>query len=194
LAARVNPQDFGHGLDVVLRMRRDTPLDGLRERADVLLAALARTSPTDVARVFVMRPLAAIVGDLGPMLLIVLGATALLLLLACVNVMNLLLARGAVRTRELAIRTALGAGRGALVRQMLTEAVVLAAAGTAAGLALAYAGVRLLLSLGAAELPRLETVPFDLNVALFGATVLVFSTLVMGFAPAWRLARVDVLY
>ena len=98
LAARTNPRDFGHGLDVVLRARPGTPIDALRERADVLLAEQAKTSPTDVNRLFVMRPLTtAIVGDLGPMLLIVLGATALLLLLACVNVMNLLLARGAVQ-------------------------------------------------------------------------------------------------
>lgn len=193
IAARVNPQGFGHGFDVVLRARPGTPLEGLRERADVMLTELSRTSPTDVGRVFVMRPLAtAIVGDLGPMLLIVLGATALLLLLACVNVMNLLLARGAVRTRELAIRAALGAERGVLVRQMLTEASVIAAVGTLVGVALAYAGVRLLLVLGASTLPRLETVPYDRNVLLFAVVVLVFSALVMGLAPAWRLAKVDV--
>ena len=193
LAMRLNPRDFGHGLDAVLRVRPGTHLDALRERADVLLAEQAKTSPTDVNRLFVMRPLTtAIVGDLGPMLLIVLGAAALLLLLSCVNVMNLLLARGAVRIRDLAIRSALGAGRAQLVRQMLTESVVLAAAGTVAGLGLAYAGVRLLLAFGASTLPRLDAVPFDINVLLFAGGVLVFSTLVMGLAPAWRLASVDV--
>ena len=193
LALRTNPRDFGHGFDVVLRARPGTSIDLLRERADVLLTEQAKTSPTDVNRLFVMKPLTtAIVGDLGPMLLIVLGATALLLLLACVNVMNLLLARGAVRTRELAIRSALGAGRGQLVRQMLTESVLLATAGTLAGLALAYAGVRALLAFGASTLPRLDAVPFDLTVLLFAVGVLVFSALVMGLAPAWRLARVDV--
>lgn len=192
-AARVDPRGFGHGFDVILRARPGTSIDGLRQRADVLLTELSRTSPTDVARVFVMRPLAtAIAGDLGPMLLIVLGATALLLLLACVNVMNLLLARGAVLTRELAIRAALGAARGVLVRQMLTEALVLAAAGTIVGVGIAYAGVRLLLVLGASTLPRLEEVPFDLNVLVFAVAVLMFSAFVMGFAPAWHLARVDV--
>jgi putative ABC transport system permease protein len=192
LASRVDPRGFGHGFDVILRTRPGTDLEGLRERADVLLAELSRTSPTDVGRRFVMRPLTtAIVGDLGPMLLIVLGATALLLLLACVNVMNLLLARGAVRTRELAVRTVLGAGRGRLVRQMLTEAIVLAAAGGLIGVGLAYAGVRLLLVLGASKLPRLTTVSFDLHVLLFAFAALLFSALVMGLAPAWRLARVD---
>ncbi len=193
LAARMNPQDFGHGLDVVVRAKAGTSIEALRERADVLLAEQAKTSPTDVNRLFIMRPLTtAIVGDLGPMLLIVLGATGVLLLLACVNVMNLLLARGAVRTRELAIRSALGAGRTQLVRQMLTESIILAAAGTLAGLALGYAGVRLLLALGGSTLPRLDAVPFDLNVLLFASAVLVFSALVMGLAPSWRLARVDV--
>jgi putative ABC transport system permease protein len=193
LAMRINPQDFGHGLDAVLRMRPGTQIDALRERADVLLAEQAKTSPTDVNRLFVMRPLTtAIVGDLGPMLLIVLGAAALLLLLSCVNVTNLLLARGAVHVRDLAIRSALGAGRARLVRQMLTESAVLAATGTVAGLGLAYAGVRLLLAFGGSTLPRLDTVPFDTAVLLFAGGVLMFSTLAMGLAPAWRLARVDV--
>lgn len=192
LSARSNPQDFGHNLDVVLRARAGANIDTLRERADVLLAEQAKTSPTDVNRLFVMRPLAtAIVGDLGPMLLIVLGATGLLLLLACVNVMNLLLARGAGRTRELAVRTALGASRGQLIRQMLTESFVLAVAGSAAGMLLGYAAVRLLLVFGGSTLPRLDSVPFDARVLIFTAGVLVFSALVMGLAPAWRLAAVD---
>lgn len=193
IAARVNPQGFGHGFDAILRVQPGTELEALRGRADVLLTELSRTSPTDVGRLFVMRPLAtAIVGDLGPMLLIVLGATGLLLLLGCVNVMNLLLARGAVRTRELAVRAALGAARGRLVRQMLTEALVLAAAGALVGVGLAYASVRLLLVLGASQLPRLTTVPFDFRILLFVVAVLVFSAVVMGLAPALRLAKVDV--
>jgi len=192
LAARLNPRDFGHGLDVMVRAKPGTAIDALRERADVLLAEQAKTSPTDVNRLFVMKPLmTAIVGDLGPMLLIVLGATGLLLLLACVNVMNLLLARGAVRTRELAIRSALGAGRGQLVRQMLTEAVVLATVGTLTGVVLAYVSVRLLLTVGVSSLPRLDSVPFDGSVLFFAIGVLFFSALVMGLAPAWRLASVD---
>jgi putative ABC transport system permease protein len=193
LAARTNWQDFGHGLDVVLRAKPGLSIDAIRERADVLLSAQAKTSPTDVNRVFVMRPLAtAIVGDLGPMLLIVLGATALLLILACANVMNLLLARGAVRTRELAIRAALGATRAQLIRQMLAESFVLAVAGSVVGLALAYTGVRVLLAYGASTLPRLDSVPFDTRVLLFTAGTLLFSALIMGLAPAWRLATVDV--
>jgi putative ABC transport system permease protein len=193
LASRSNPRDFGHGLDVIVRATPGTPIERLQERADVLLGEQAKTSPTDVNRVFVMKPLAsAIVGDLGPMLLIVFGATALLLLLACVNVANLLLARGAVRIRELAIRSALGASRRQLVRHMLIEAGVLAVMGAIAGVALAYGGVRLLLASGASALPRLESVPFDLNVIVFVVAVLGVCAVLTGLAPAWRLARVDV--
>jgi putative ABC transport system permease protein len=139
-----------------------------------------------------MQPLLAfIVGDLGSTLVIVLCATAMLLLLACVNVADLLLARGAARTRQLALRAALGASRRRLIRQLLTEALVLACAGAVFGVGLAFAGVRLLLALGASKLPRLTTVPFDARVVLFAIAVLIFSALAMGVAPALRLARTD---
>ena len=129
------------------------------------------------------------VGDLKPTLIIVLAATGLLLLLACVNVTNLLLARGASRVREMAARAALGASRGRLVRQLLTESAVLAATGAIAGLVLAFIGVRALLTYGASKLPRLEAVPFDTSVFLFVLLALVASALVVGIAPAFQLAR-----
>ncbi len=96
------------------------------------------------------------VGDLRSTLVVVLAAAALLLLLASVNVTNLMLARGSVRSREIAVRVALGAGRGRIVRQLLTESLVLSTAGTVVGLAIAYVGVRVLLAFGASELPRLD--------------------------------------
>src|SRR5207244_3667606 len=120
------------------------------------------------AREYVVQPLVtSIVGDLGSTLLVILGATALLLVLAAVNVTNLLLARGTARTREVAVRAALGASAGRIVRQLLTESMVLATAGALAGLGLAYIFVRLLLVLGASKLPRLDTVPFDTRVLVF---------------------------
>jgi predicted permease len=159
-----------------------------------VMAGLARDFPASArARAYVVRPLVeSIIGDLGPILIIVLSATALLLVLACVNVTNLLLARGAARAREMAVRIALGAGRGRIIRQLLTESVVLATGGALLGLLVAYSGVRLLLRIGASRLPRLEDVPFDTNVLLFALVVLVFCGVLVGFAPALRLARTDV--
>ena len=149
--------------------------------------------PSTPAVEYVFEPLLpSIVGDLGPTLLIVLGAAALLLLLACVNVTNLLLARGTARTREVAVRAALGASRSRLIRQLLTEALMIACAGALIALGLAYAAMRLMLTLGASRLPRLDTVPFDNQVLLFALSVTIVSTLAMGAAPAWRLARVDI--
>jgi putative ABC transport system permease protein len=172
----------------LVRLRPGATTDPLRAAAGPAMQELARVVPNDISREYVMRPLvSSIVGDLAPVLPIVLGATALLLVLACVNVTNLLLARGMARTREMAVRAAIGASRGRVVRQLLIESMVLAAAGTIAGLLFAGAAVRLLLVLGASKLPRLETVPIDGRVMLFAFAVLLFSGLAMGIAPACHL-------
>ena len=105
------------------------------------------------------------------------------------NVTNLLLARGASRVREMAARAALGASRSRLVRQLLTESVVLAAAGAIAGLVMAFIGVRALLAYGASNLPRLDAIPFDTSVFLFVLLALMASALIVGLAPAFQLAR-----
>ena len=127
------------------------------------MAGVARDFPPSADnRVYVVRPLVeSIVGELGPILVVVLSATGVLLVLACVNVTNLLLARGAARAREMAIRVALGAGRGRIVRQLLTESILLATVGAVVGVFGAYVFVRLLLTLGASQLPRLDAVSFD---------------------------------
>ncbi len=193
-AMRMNPHGTGHGYSVILRMRPGANLKTLNAGANGVLVNLAHSMPedADAGRVFVMQPLlSSIVGDLQTTLLIVLGATLLLLLLACLNVTNLLLARGAGRTREMAARAALGASRGRLVRYLLTEALVLACAGTILGLGLAWAAVRVLLALGASKLPRLTSIPFDGRVLLFVLAVLVFTVLAMGLAPAWRMSGSD---
>jgi putative ABC transport system permease protein len=191
---RLDPQDVGHGLEGYMRVKPGTTIERARSEMEAVMAGLARDFPASAkARVYVVTPLVeSIVGDLGPILIVVLSATALLLILACVNVTNLLLARGAARAREMAVRVALGAGRRRIVRQLLTESIVLATAGALLGLVVAYFGVRLLLRIGAAKLPRLETVPFDTNVLLFALAALVVSGLLVGFAPALRLARTDV--
>jgi putative ABC transport system permease protein len=155
---------------------------------------LGRDFPAaDKNRAYVTKPLVAqVVGDLGPILIIVMSATGLLLLLGCVNVTNLLLARGAARAREMAVRVAIGAPRSRIVRQLLTESILLAVFGAALGLALASAGVTALLALGASKLPRLEHVAFDGRVVVFSLVALVVSGVLVGFAPALRLAATDV--
>jgi putative ABC transport system permease protein len=191
---RLDPQGVGHNLDGFMRLKPGTSLARAESEMSSVMAGLAKDFPaSDLNRIYVVRPMvASIVGDLGPILIIVMSATAVLLLLACVNVTNLLLARGAARAREIAVRVSLGAGRGRIVRQLLTESVLLATAGAAAGLVVAKLGVRALLALGASKLPRLESVPFDMPVLLFAVVALVVSGLLVGFAPALRLARTDV--
>jgi predicted permease len=147
---------------------------------------------SDRNRIYVTKPLVEqIVGDLGPILIIVLSATGLLLLLACVNVANLLLARGAARAREMAMRAALGAGWGRLVRQLVTESMVLATLGTVLGVAVGALGLRVLLAIGAAKLPRLDAVRFDVRILLFSLAMLVLTGVIIGLAPAIRLLRSD---
>src|SRR5207244_3247528 len=164
--ARFNPQHVGHGLNAILRVKPGTTLPRLRSEMAVVMTGLARDFPlSDAGREFVPEPIVtSIVGDLGPTLLVVFASTALLLLLACVTVTNLLLGRGAARAREVAVRAALGATVGRLVRQFLTESFVVTALGVVVGLGFAFAGVRTLQTLGASKLPRLQSVPFDSHV------------------------------
>jgi putative ABC transport system permease protein len=146
------------------------------------------TPPADFREEARVLPLGATVtGEVRLLLLTLLGAAALVLLIACANLGNLLLARGLARTRELAVRAAIGAGRARLVRQLLTESMVLAAIGGIVGIALAFGALRLLLAALPADTPRLAEVGLDLRVlGLAGLTTLVCG-LLFGAVPALRL-------
>jgi putative ABC transport system permease protein len=129
-----------------------------------------------------------LVGDARPALLVFMGAVGLVLLIACANVANLLLARGAGRDREMAVRAALGAGRRRLIRQVLTESMVLSAVGAAAGLLLAGWVIALLQRADLDMLPRMEEVSIDWRVILFTVGLSLFVGILFGLAPALRLS------
>jgi predicted permease len=140
----------------------------------------------------VARPLLEdVVGDLKSTLFIVSGATAVLLLIACINVANLLLARGVVRASEFALREAIGARQWRMFRQLMTESFVLCTVGGVLGLGLALGAIRVLQSIGPADLPRFGTLSIDANVFLFAAACVLLVAFGVGLAPALRVSRGD---
>ena len=132
-----------------------------------------------------------IVGDIRVSLVMLLGAVALVLLIACANVGNLLFARGLMRRKELAIRSALGAGRGRVFQQLLVESLVLASAGGAAGLFLARVGLRAGAALLAKQVPRADEITIDVRVLLFVAGASILTGILAGALPALRAGRTD---
>jgi putative ABC transport system permease protein len=159
----------------------------------VIAAGLARAHPNDSGNrgVRVASELDRLVGDARQSLLVLLAAVGCVLLIACVNLANLLLARGAGRGREMALRTALGASGWRIVRQLLTESLVLAALGTGCGLALAYGSIRVLVRLAPVTVRGLDQVTIDGVVIAFTAVMGGVSALIFGLIPAFQTSRTD---
>ena len=180
-------------LSIVGRVRGESSQGAAAEQATTAMRAAIAADPdrrlpvTDfsvIARPYVDD----FVGDYRALLTILLGAVSFVLLIACTNVANLLIARGTTRARELSIRAALGAGRGRLVRQLLTESLVLSMTAAIVGLGVAYGLLRLVLGVSPGGIPRLEQARVDGNVLLFTIAVAVAATLIFGLLPALRTA------
>ncbi|MEP7340697.1 MAG: ABC transporter permease [Acidobacteriota bacterium] len=132
-----------------------------------------------------------IVGQTRTPLLVLLGAVGSLLLIACANIASLLLARAAVRQREMAVRAAIGAARARIIRQLLAESLLLAALGGSAGLLLGYWGLGALLKFIPPDVPRLQNVTLDTNVFLFTALISILTGVLFGLVPAWQASKVN---
>jgi putative ABC transport system permease protein len=183
-----------HYLTVPARLRDSVTREQAEEQLKTIATTLRERFPRDNAELaFRVLPFTeTFVGEDRNRLLVMLGAVGLVLLIACGNIANLLLARGATRSCELAIRAALGAGRGRIVRQLLTESLVLAMVAGAVGLALAWWTTGTLVALAPPGVPRLDQTSIDTTVLAFALGLSVLSSLVFGLAPALRSARAGV--
>lgn len=181
-------------LDVIGRLREGATLEQATQAVKNVALRLKQIEPVQNSGLdFRAEPfMDQFVGDYRARLFVLLGAVGMVLLIACGNVANLLLARGAARWREVAIRSALGAGRGRIVRQLLTESAVLSLVSAAVGLLLAGWGIKALVALVPPGVPRVEQTSLDGTVLAFTLAVSVLSSFVFGLAPALRAARTDV--
>ena len=184
------------GLRPVGRLKPGVAVARAQEEADAVSARIREQFPVSKGSGFHARvePMhQTLVDEVRPAILALMGAVIFLLLIACANVANLLLVRSSLRQPELAVRAALGAGRGRVIRQMLAEAVVLTALGALGGVALAWIGIRELLSIAPANLPRLETIRIDPIVLLFTLAIALAAAFLFGMVPAWSAFRMDLV-
>jgi len=180
------PNRGAHFIRGVARLNDGVSIDQARSEFEAIAARLERDFPvSNTDEGVVVTPLLdSMVGDSRPVLLLLSAAVGLVLLVACANVANLLLARGTGRMRELALRAAIGADRGRLVRQLLTESVALSVVGAAGGLLLAFGATRVLTNLAASGIPRADQVRLDAPALAFALVAALATSAIFGLLPA----------
>jgi predicted permease len=184
-------RDAGWGLDAIGRLKPGVSLQQAREDMERVSRDLTEAYP-DVntgKKAYLLSLKDEMIGDMGPILFVLLGAVAFVLLISCVNVANLLLARSTARQNEFAIRLALGAGQPRVIRQLLTESLLLSLIGGALGLLVAQFGTRAALAAVPRTLSRAEDIGLDLRVLLFTFVLSVLAGIIFGLMPAWKAAQ-----
>lgn len=187
----VQAQRGNHSMEAIARLKSGVTMPQASADLDGIAHALATEFPNSNSHngIAAKPELDYLVGDTRTPLLILLGAVGLVLLIACANVANLLLARGSGRIREVAIRAALGATRVRIIRQLVTESLVLSLAGAALGVVVAFWAVSGVLQLYPANLPRAQEVTIDYRVLLFTAGLAIITGIVFGLLPALRVSK-----
>ena len=182
----------GRNIRAVARLKDGVTLTEARAELEAIALRLSQEYPNSINDdVHVEGLLDSMVGASRPVVVLLAAAVVIVLLVACANVANLLLARGSGRLRELALRAAIGADRGRLMRQMLAESAALSLLGAAGGLGVAWAATRVLTVLAAAGLPRADQIGIDVWVLGFAAVAALATSVVFGIVPAWQLSRLD---
>jgi len=188
-----NPNNYGsENYNILARLKSGVTMKQAQSDIDVIAARLREEKHRDRSFTISVVPLMEqVVGNVRTAMLILFGAVALVLLIACTNVANLLLSRAAVRQREIAIRAALGAGRVRVMRQLLTESILLSLMGGVAGLAISVLSIFIARRMHPGNIPRLEELGMDFRVLGFTLAISILTGVVFGLAPALRASRVD---
>lgn len=188
-----NPTIYGsENYNIVARLKPGVTMQQAQADIDVIAARLREEKHRDRSFTISVVPLMEqVVGNVRTAVLILFGAVALVLLIACTNVANLLLSRATTRQREIAIRAALGAGRARVIRQLLTESILLSVIGGAAGLGLSELSIFIARRMHPGNIPRLDELGMDFRVLVFTFGVAILTGIVFGLAPALRASRVD---